>query len=95
MTERLQTIHTGSPVVQIKSAALKAVHRIFQLIFMLGPLFFPIVTKKRDNKKVDLFTCSRYAWLQSRAGNRGGAARPIECDEIAVRATGTRACAAR
>ena len=34
---------------------LRVVHKIFQLVFMLGLLFFLIATKKKDNKKVDLF----------------------------------------
>lgn len=85
VTERSQTIHTGSSVVQIKDAALKAVHRIFQLIFMLGPLFFPIATKKRDNQKVDLFSVLTICMVTVAGGEPRWYCWSIECDEIAVR----------
>ena len=38
-----------------KHPVLRVAHKIFQLIFMLGLLFFLDVTKKKDNEKLDLF----------------------------------------
>lgn len=52
---------------------------------MLGPLFFPIVTKKRDNKKVYLFSVLTICMVTVAGGEPRWYCWPIECDEIAVR----------